>query len=199
MQNAGQAIHPAVQSAAPFKGQDAIRSILGANIGQTLTPEIAAAIEMELRSSLEPLASKIQVLAAQVINHEQPNLPITHHFASGLYGRQIDIPAGTLLIGARHRVENMVVVSKGKILIATESGPMEFSAGDTLVCKPGTQNVGYALEDTRWVNVFPNAEDERDPDALVEMVSLMKADEILGGERNVQVILSGKAPVGELK
>lgn len=173
-----------------------VRELLSEHVGQPLTPELAASIELAARPSR--YVEKISELVAVIVEQPQPHLPIKHTFAEGLYARQIDIPAGTLLIGAPHRVENVVVVNKGRIVIATPDGPFTVEAGETLVCRPGTQNVGFAEEDTRWVNIFPNPENLRDPDALVEMVSLMKASEILGGPENVQALLSGKSDQGVL-
>lgn len=175
-----------------------MRELLSAGLGKVLTPEMAADIEMAARRHLA-YVEKVGRLADEIVRHPQDDLPVLHHFADGIYGRQIDMPAGTLLIGAPHRLESIVVVSKGKIMIATQDGPVTVSAGETLVCRAGTQNVGFAVEDVRWTNFFPNPGNICEPESLVEMVSFMKADEILGGRNNVQLLMSGKTSAGALK
>jgi hypothetical protein len=172
-------------------GRQDVRELLTEHLGQPLTPEIAASIELAARPSR--YVEKISEMVAVVVDHPQPDLPITHTFPDKLYCRQMDIPAGMYVVGAMHRIENVVVISKGRIVVATPDGPMTLVAGDTLVCRPGTQNVVCTQEDSRWTNVFPNPLNLRDPDELTEMVSLMKASEIMGGADNIQILLSGKA------
>ena len=37
---------------------------------------------------------------------------------------------------------------------------------------PGVKRAGIALEDTVWVTIHPNPTEERDPDKLVEMLTV---------------------------
>jgi hypothetical protein len=83
-----------------------------------------------------------------------------HHFAKGLYAREIFIPKGTLLTGLIHREEHLNIVSKGEISVLTEQGPQRIKAPCTIVSKPGTKRVGYAHEDTVWITVHATTETE---------------------------------------
>lgn len=162
-----------------------IRATLGDNLGRVLTPELAADIES---AHIATLHRRIERLEDDVIKAGVPPVvcAIRHHFAAGIYGREITIPAKVTVTGAVHRVENLVVVSKGRLEAATPLGIVMLSPGDTLRCEPGTKNVVRALEDARWTNFYANPLNLTDPDQLVEQLYDAKADEMLGGSENRQ-------------
>lgn len=81
-----------------------------------------------------------------------------HHFAKGLYAREIFIPKGTLLTGKIHKHEHLNIVSKGDISVLTEAGPQRIKAPFTIVSMPGTKRVGYAHEDTVWTTIHATEE-----------------------------------------
>ena len=93
-----------------------------------------------------------------------PQLEITtrHHFAKGLYAREIVIPAGCVLTGKVHSGEHLNIVSKGRIAVWTEDGMREVSAPFTMVSRPGTKRVGLAIEETVWTTIHANPTDDTD-------------------------------------
>ena len=78
-----------------------------------------------------------------------------HHFAPGVYVRELLIPAGTVLTGKIHRHEIMNVLVSGEISVTTDNGievlegPMIFNS------KAGTKKAAYAITDVLWLNVHP--------------------------------------------
>lgn len=110
------------------------------------------------------MRDKINRLEAHMLAQPQVEIPPVHHFADGIYAREITIPAGTLLTGKIHKTEHLNIVSKGRIVVWTEDGMKEVCAPFTMVSRPGTKRVGYALEDTVWTTI--HATEERDLDAL---------------------------------
>ena len=52
----------------------------------------------------------------------QVDCPVRHYFAPGLFAREITIPAGTCLVGAVHKTENLAVLSAGRLRLVTEVG-----------------------------------------------------------------------------
>lgn len=84
--------------------------------------------------------------------------PILNHFTKGLYTRSIFVPKGTLLVGKIHKRETLNICAMGDISILTAKGVARFRAGDIVNSDPGIQKVGYAHEDTVWVNVHPTHE-----------------------------------------
>lgn len=165
-----------------------LRNALAAHLGQVLTPEVAAAIEgaaFSLQAST-PMREKVQALEHSMLGLPPVDCPINHHFAPGMYAREIAIPKGTVVVGAIHKTENLVVLSKGRLRIVSDEQTREVEAPCTFTCKPAAKNAVYALEDSVWTNFFPTT--ETDPDKLVEALTFSKASELLGGAQNAQGI-----------
>lgn len=134
------------------------------------------------------MREKVQALEAAVSLLPQVDCPVRHYFAPGLYAREMTIPAGTVVTGAVHKTENLIVVSMGRLRIVTEDGTREVRAGDTLICQAGMKNAVVALEDSRWTNFMANPANETDTDKLTEVFTESKASELLGGPDNVQLL-----------
>lgn len=140
------------------------------------------------RVSLTPKTQrqKVERLEALIQQLPQVDCPIRNYFAPGLYAREMTIPAGTTITGAVHKRENLAVLSKGRLLLATENGPVEISAPHILTVKPGAKNAATALEDSVWTNFF--ATETTDLDALVEELTESTAAELIGGSQNKQLL-----------
>lgn len=134
------------------------------------------------------MRSRVEALEAAMLSMKQVDCPVRHFFAPGLYAREMSIPAGTVVTGAVHKTENLIVVSKGRLRIVTEDGTREVKAGDTLTCKVGMKNAVVALEDSRWTNFMVNPTNETDTDKLTEIYTESKASELLGGMDNKQLL-----------
>ena len=107
----------------------------------------------DLLISDAPTREEINRLGARMLRMPQLKIQTTHHFAKGLYAREIFIPAGALLTGKVHKCEHLNIVSKGRIQVWTEDGMKEVCAPFTLVSRPGTKRVGLAIEDTVWTTI----------------------------------------------
>ena len=86
--------------------------------------------------------------------------PLTHHFAPGVYARQIFIPADHTIIGKIHRHAHVNVLMQGRIRVTTEAGQQILEAPKIWVSEPGTKRACYAETDTIWVTI--HATDETD-------------------------------------
>lgn len=142
--------------------------------------------EVSLIDGVGDMRAKVEALEGEISKLPQVDCPISHHFASGIYGRKIEIPAGTVVTGAVHKTENLIVVAKGRLHIVTDDGTKEVAAGDVLTCKPGMKNAVVAIEDSVWVNFFPT--DETDEEKLVELLTESRSCELIGGDENKQMI-----------
>ncbi len=134
---------------------------------------------------------KVGQLQDAVDHLPQIDCPVRHYFTPGLYAREITIPKGTVIVGAVHKKESLVVLSAGVVRMSTEDGPLEVHAPFTWHCKPGAKNAVYAIETAVWTNFFANPSDEQDVDALVEVLTESKASDLLGGSTNKQLAQSG--------
>lgn len=147
---------------------------------------------------LSPLASmraRVGRLESALLNVPQVDCPIRHHFAPGIYAREITIPKGTVLVGAIHKCESLVVLSAGRLRLVVDGGTVEISAPHTMTCKPGAKNAALALEDSVWTNFF--ATDETDTDKLVEILTESKASDLIGGATNQQLAAPKAAEITE--
>jgi hypothetical protein len=105
-----------------------------------------------------PLRAKISALEEQMRQCEPLVIEPKHHFAHGLYAREILVPKGTLLTGKIHLAEHLNIISKGDISVMTEDGIKRIKAPATLVSQPGIKRVGYAHEDTVWTTIHACSE-----------------------------------------
>ncbi|EPF73787.1 hypothetical protein [Acinetobacter rudis] len=101
-------------------------------------------------------------------NAELIDVPVVHHFAPGVYMRQMDAAAGTIVVSKMHRTEHMNILTKGAITVATENGIEFLHAPVVLKSMPGTKRVGYFHEDSSWITVHPT--NETDLDAIEQQV-----------------------------
>lgn len=121
----------------------------------------------------------------------------TIYSACGVYAREIFIPKGTALVGEIHLTDQINVVSKGKIRVATEEGVKTVVAPCTFISKAGTKRAGFALEDTIWT-AFLGTEKTEDADIYAEFIAkdyetLDKQLENKDGIRNISSSSSGSS------
>ena len=113
-----------------------------------------------------PTREQIERLEAQMRMMEQLPIEPVHHFADNLYAREILIRAGTILTGKVHSTEHLNIVSAGRIAVWTEDGMKIVAAPCTLISRPGTKRVGFAIEDTVWTTIHANPDNLTDLGAL---------------------------------
>jgi len=82
-------------------------------------------------------------------------LPLVHHFAPHMYGREIFLPTESLVVGKLHRHSHLNVLMKGHVLVATEDGVEELIAPCVWTSKAGIKRVVYTLEEAIWLCVHP--------------------------------------------
>lgn len=177
----------------PSQHHENLRSLLTESMGKVLTPELAASIELAARSIPNPYVERLERLQSAMEIEPQVDCPIRHHFAPGIYAREINIRQGTAVVGAVHRTRNMISVSKGRLIVASEKGPREVCAGETFICEPGQKNAVLAMEDSRWTNYHHNPDDETDLNVLAKRYTLTSADDLIGGPKNAQLLHAGAA------
>lgn len=103
-----------------------------------------------------PSYDQIRALEGEIAKLPPAELVETHHFAHGVYGRELFIPAGTVLTGKIHRDSTLNILLQGTIRVTGEDGRIsEMSAPAVFVSPPGCKKVGFAITDTRWINVHP--------------------------------------------
>lgn len=183
----------ALQSILAMPQQNDIRELLSECLGQTLTPELAARIEFAVSRRKARHMDRLNRLQDVLEQLPQIDCGLSHYFVPGVYARQINLKKDSVVMGAVHREQNLIIVSKGVIAVATEDGTALVHAGDTFICEPGTKNAVTVIEDATWTNIHGNPDNEQDLSVLAERYTFSTADELGGGPKNVQLLRSGAA------
>lgn len=131
------------------------------------------------------MRQRVERLEATLEGLPQVECPVRHHFAPGVYMREMTVPAGTIATGAVHKTEHLTTVC-GRCLLTTDDGPQEFAGYTTFLSKPGAKRAIHAIEDTIVTTVHPTT--ETDLDKLCELLTESKSSELLGGPDNRQLL-----------
>lgn len=109
-------------------------------------------------TTLPHVPTRTQILRAEAaLRTVQVPMPeAVHHFAQGMYGRELTIPAGHYITGKTHRKEHIFIVLTGDLTVWTERGMVRAGAGAMVIGKPGTKRIAYAHETTRCIAISEN-------------------------------------------
>lgn len=107
---------------------------------------------------------RLSAVLALMADLPQVPMPLKHHFAPGVYIREIFMPKGTLVIGKIHKTEHFNIIQQGRVELIAEGGTMILEAPITFISKAGVQKTLRILEDTVWSTV--HLTDLRDLEAL---------------------------------
>jgi hypothetical protein len=94
---------------------------------------------------------------------------VTHHFGTGVYGRELFIPKGNVIVSKIHKGKTFNVIAEGRIaVICPHNGYNVYEATHTFVSEPFTKRVVIALEDTLWIT--SHGTDKTDLDEIEEEI-----------------------------
>lgn len=105
----------------------------------------------------------IDRLEEAMMAHEEridiESLPLKHFVTdSGLYAREMIIPAGTIVTGKVKLHEHISVISAGFLTEVTTAGLQRIKAPYTMVSAPGTKRVVWAHTDVVWTTIHASEE-----------------------------------------
>ena len=75
-------------------------------------------------------------------------------FGCAMYGREMTLAKGAIVIGKIHKHPVINVLLKGKLAVVSENGRRVVEAPCVYVSEPNVKRVGYVLEDCIWLNVL---------------------------------------------
>ena len=141
----------------------------------------AEALPIQAESPVQ-MRKKILELEAAMFAMPEAHIEIktTHHFAPGVYMREIFIPKGTCLTGKIHRTEHLNILSQGELSVWTEDGMKRLKASTVIKSQPGIKRVGFAHEDSVWITVHHNPDDGTDVDLIEERLIAKSFEELPG-------------------
>jgi len=102
------------------------------------------------------IRNAINRLEAEMAKLPQVEQPVKHHFANGLYGREIFNPADSIIVTKEHKAENISFLLSGTMSVITEDGMKILTGPMVFVTKPGTKRVIYSQTDCLFATVHPN-------------------------------------------
>ena len=126
---------------------------------------------------------RLQEAAAKL---PQLELETRHHFADGMYCRELFRPAGCTIVGKVHKKEHFYIVVSGEVTIVGDGKRERVKAPRVFVSKPGTKRAVYAHVDSVCITVhrtdsldLNEIEEElieRDDTALFDAQNKLKPD-----------------------
>ena len=121
--------------------------------------------------------ARAQLLSLEAAIYQLPRveLPLTHHFAPGVYMREMFIPAGTVLSGKIHLTQHFCLLLAGTVSIATDQGDETFIAPCVMRTMPGMKRAIFAHEDSRLMTV--HATNETEPEKIEETITTTSYDD----------------------
>ena len=103
---------------------------------------------------------------AAMLEAEQVECPVNHHFGPGIYIREAFLPAGTYVMGHAHKSEHMNVMLKGKMAVIVD-GEAKVIEGPCIFTGQAGRKFAYIIEDVVFQNIY--ATTETDIDVIEDM------------------------------
>jgi hypothetical protein len=114
-------------------------------------------------NELSPLKADIFKLENTLLSMPQVDLPLTHHFSDGVYGREMFVPAGGAFTGKVHKTDHLCVLAHGELLLIASNGAKEQLIAPRIFVTPkNTKKAGYALTDCIFMTVHGTHETNLD-------------------------------------
>ena len=117
-----------------------------------------------VEKATDALAQRSKIAALEAVMKTMPQYQETlfHHFANGLYAREMRIEAGTVVVGKIHRKDCINFIMEGEVEVVSEEGRTRISAPEIFVSPAGTKRTMAALTDLVWVTVHASHETDLD-------------------------------------
>lgn len=119
-------------------------------------PPPPAASPVEILRHITP--AEYDALEVAMLEREQAQVPVTHHFSPGIYMREATLPAGAYVLGAAHREGGSNIALSGEAWVKVDGELRHVVAPCILPSAPGTRKLAYVVKEMRWVNVFATTE-----------------------------------------
>lgn len=88
--------------------------------------------------------------------------PLRHSFADGCYIREVNNPAGEVIVTKIHRIEHPFFLLEGEMTVITEDGPKRLKAPYYGITKAGTKRVILTHTPCKFVTVHVTNETDLD-------------------------------------
>lgn len=115
-------------------------------------------------------------LEARFIDCEQVDIPVAHRFSPGEYRREITIPAGSLIIGHKHRTAHWNILHRGRASIVMDGVRKEVEGPFKFWSEAGTRKIAFIHEEVVFETIHEtdNIKIEDLEDELFEKTEVWK-------------------------
>lgn len=124
---------------------------------------VAARYPMTRDQKIDAIEAEVLKQPAEMRARFQP--VIVHHFAPGLYAREMRLPKGAFISSKVHKFPGLSILSKGSMALYMDDGTTQIvHEGFHIVAPAGARRAAIALEDVVWTCMHPT--DETDVDKI---------------------------------
>lgn len=109
-----------------------------------------------------PTRQQIEALQVSMLPIQCEIPAAAHYFAPGMYGRELELKAGAVIVGKIHKHGHLMMCTKGRATVVDEFGRYEVRAGFMQASQSGAKRVVHVHEDTTFVTVHLNPTDTQD-------------------------------------
>ena len=96
------------------------------------------------------------------------DLKIRHHFSSGLYAKQMFLPAQHFAVTHAHEYDHFSILASWRVTVTVDDVPTEYVGPACIEIKAGEHHTIVAHEDAVWFCI--HATDVADPDIVDEVL-----------------------------
>ena len=127
----------------------------------------------ELADKIEELENSMYELFESgdknVVVGNSDMFPLNHSFSEGVYIREMLMPKDGLIVGKIFKCSHHFILLKGKLLITMPGEETKIhTAPSWFTCTSNVRRVLLSLEDSVFMNVLPNPDNETSIDILEE-------------------------------
>lgn len=135
-------------------------------------------INTEFINKVEQLESTMLAMDTPLIAKGNSDMfPLKHSFSEGIYIREMFMKKEGFVIGKLYKISHTWFLLKGEITVATDEGINHYIAPCYVHAPEGTKRVIHAVEDSIFVNVYPNPDNITDIEALENMLTCKSYEE----------------------
>jgi hypothetical protein len=134
-------------------------------------------INLDFINKVEELESTMLAMNTPLIAKGNSDMfPLKHSFSEGVYIREMFMKKDGFVIGKLYKISHTWFLLKGEITVATDEGVNHYIAPCYVHAPEGTKRVIHAIEDTIFVNVYPNPDNITNIETLEDMLTCTSYD-----------------------
>lgn len=127
---------------------------------------------------------QINEIEKVMLEIDQADCPVLHHFGPGVYMREVVLPQGVFAVGHYQKKDHLNIMLSGKVAIVENDEVKVLTAPMIFTGKPG-RKMGYVMETCAWLNVYNTNETNID---TLEATYLDKSEAWQGHEKEEKIL-----------